>query len=205
MKQLICPRCQEPFGSYERLCKNCGIRKGTSLSKWRWWLIALLVDLLLAGMFAGIREKVNTANGSAMDLSNGAVWLIIGVVFILIPTLCLYFIYLSLLLRKRGVITRGTVVENYTETIRKEDGSRETRQRSVVTFTPEVAHPSQCRVTAGGWLTIGSTVDVIYDPYNPRDYAAVGKTPSLAAPIALAILGLGTVALVIFMMVTPIN
>lgn len=201
MQQIICPRCQEPFGRNERFCKNCGIRKSKSVSKVRWWLIALLIDLILTGIFAGIREKVITASHYPIDLTNETVWLILGVVFILIllPTLCLYGVYFSLLLRERGVVTKGTAVENYTETVEQEN-VRETRQMSAVTFIPEVAHPSQCRVTTSGWLTIGSTIDVIYDPYNPGDYAEVGKRPSLAIPIVITILGLGAAALAIFVM-----
>lgn len=201
MERIICPRCQEPFGRDERFCKTCGIRKSRSLSKVRWWLSALFVDVILTGIFTGIREKVITANGYAMDLSNGSVWLILGVVFmlILLPTLCVYALHFFLVLRTRGVMTQGTVVENYIETVER-DNRRETRQMSAVMFIPEVAHPPQCRVTTGGWLTPGSMVDVLYDPYNPGEYARVGKTPSLAIPIVFAILGLGMAALAIFVM-----
>lgn len=95
-------------------------------------------------------------------------------------------------------MTKGTVAENYTQTIERENNVRETRQMSAILFMPEVAHPTQCRVTTTGWLTIGSTVDVIYDPYRPHDYAEVGKKPSLAIPIVMAILGLGMAALALF-------
>lgn len=200
MEQVICPRCEEPFGLNERFCKNCGIRKSKSISRVRWWLTALLINLVLTGVFAGIRERIITTSGYPIDLSDGTVWLIFGVIFLLLllPALCLYFIYLSLLLRERGVMTKGTVAENYTQTIERENNVRETRQMSAILFMPEVAHPTQCRVTTTGWLTIGSTVDVIYDPYRPHDYAEVGKKPSLAIPIVMAILGLGMAALALF-------
>lgn len=206
MKQMMCPRCQEPFEQNEHACKNCGIKKSQTISNVRWSLRAVFVDLALTGIFAGIREKVITAQGYVMDLANGKVWFILGVVFILflLPIICVYFIYKSFILRERGVMTTGTVVENYTETI-----GQEICHTSAITFTPEVAHPSLCRVTADGWLTIGSTVDVIYDPYHPGDYATVGKMPTLAVPIIAAILGLAAAALAIIVMgaflITPPN
>jgi hypothetical protein len=127
MEQMICPRCEEPFGRNERFCKNCGIRKSKSISRVRWWLTALLINLVLTGVFAGIRERIITTSGYPIDLSDGTVWLIFGVIFLLLllPALCLYFIYLSLLLRERGVMTKGTVAENYTQTIEREQRKRD--------------------------------------------------------------------------------
>ncbi len=168
----------------------------------RWWLIALLLNLILTGIFAGIREKIIAASGYTLNFSDSTVWLFLGIVYILLllPTFCIYFMYLSLLLRERGVMTKGTVTENYTETIERENNIKETQQMSAIVFMPEVAHPTRCRVTTSGWLTIGSTVDVIYDPYRPHDYAEAGKKPALLAPIIMAILGLGMVALALFAM-----
>lgn len=202
MEQIICPRCEEPFGRNERFCKNCGIRKSKTISRVRWWLTALLINLLLMGIFAGIRERVVTASGYPIDLAHGTAWLMMGAVFLclLLPTLCVYFVYLSLLLRGRGVMTKGTVTENYTETIERENNIREERKMSAIVFMPEVAHPTECRITTSGWLTIGSTVDVIYDPYRPHDYAEEGKKPTLVAPIAMTILGLVMATLPIFLM-----
>jgi hypothetical protein len=176
MNQLACPRCQEPFEASDLFCKQCGLRKGKAFSKQRWWRVALLVNLLLLLLLVALREKLMTSRGYSLDISNGELWLMLGVVFIflLVSTFFVYHFSLIVGLRRHGLTVSGKVIEH------REHRTRKGRRwvASIVEFIPETAGSPVCVVEDRGWQSpqpLHKKVKVLYDPYNPTDCTWVGS------------------------------
>ncbi len=180
-----CPRCKEPFETGERFCKHCGIRKGTSPKELQWFFVGVIFDLLIVGLLTGIQHTFAPFKGMAMGLADAFSCFgpLLNVALLLLPLFYLSFTYQHVLLRKRGVTTKGKVVGNETQMVGRHGDVP--RFVSVIEFEAELDPLIGCRIEYSsfmkrkGWLPIGSEVDVVYDPYNPRRNARVGGRVSL--------------------------
>ncbi len=175
MKQLDCPRCLEPFERGERFCKQCGLRKSRPFSRGRWWLFALLANLVLVVFLVVFRETMLGSENQLLNATDGATWLMFGVfgLALLLPTICFGQVYRALWLCRYGALTSGKVVEHRLLAAPK----GRTRQVALVQFTPDLAQPGSYEVQHWAWLDVlplQQQVQVRYDPYNPGGCAQVG-------------------------------
>ncbi|MDQ2905252.1 MAG: hypothetical protein M3Y81_17110 [Chloroflexota bacterium] len=176
-----CPRCKELFERGERFCKHCGIRKGTPLAEAQFCLVGIVFDVLLVGLLTSIQHIFSPFRGTSFGLAAAlsCFGFPLNVALLLFPLLYLGFTYQLILLRKRGVTTRGRAIGNETQMVGRHGDIP--RFVSVIEFEADLDPRIHCRIEHSswterrGWLPIGSEADVLYDPYNPRGNACIGK------------------------------
>jgi hypothetical protein len=185
MATAHCPRCEEPFAARERFCKHCGIRRGRP-ERYLWMWVWVICDLLIVGLCTGVHHSFTPFKGVGVDFADGLYCFgpVLNVVLLLLPFPTWYFTYQRAVLRQRGVATRGKVIENETRMVGRHGDIP--RFFSTVEFEADLNPPLTCRAERAsffkrmGTLPIGSEVDVVYDPYGPRQNARVSGKPSLA-------------------------
>ena len=117
---------------------------------------------------------VALASRFGLELNAGQMWMI----FFTLPFVlyAAYFLYVDLMLSRRGVKAVGTVIDI--------DPGDETADRPIIEFRDERGNPvvftSHLGVNAMTG-TVGARVDILFDPVEPRRAREIGRNGAKAA------------------------